>query len=176
MKRFAARKPVFAPSPQALAERGANALRQGQFKDAAEIFKQLSREDPRPEWTQRLCDAYAGRARTLAEKGMYKEAAIVLENTLVAGGTIREPLLYMSCLVRQNQPEKARRAALDAMARLSPAETARLAEFAAALSLAAPAPAAADATPEGGEAVGGAEPRRSGSPAGLAGRRARGRG
>ena len=61
MKRFAARKPVFAPSPQALAERGANALRQGQFKDAAEIFKQLSREDPRPEWTQRLCDAYAGR-------------------------------------------------------------------------------------------------------------------
>ena len=83
---------------------------------------------------------------------MYKEAAIVLENTLVAGGTIREPLLYVSCLVRQNQPQKARRAALDAMARLSPAETARLAEFAAALSLAAPAPAAADAKPEGGEA------------------------
>ena len=84
MKRFAARKPVFAPSPQALAERGANALRQGQFKDATEIFKQLSREDPRAEWTQRLGDAYAGRARALAEKGMYKEAAIVLENTLVA--------------------------------------------------------------------------------------------
>jgi tetratricopeptide (TPR) repeat protein len=152
MKRFAARKPVFAPSPQALAERGANALRQGQFKDATEIFKQLSREDPRAEWTQRLGDAYAGRARALAEKGMYKEAAIVLENTLVADGTIREPLLYVSCLVRQNQPQKARRAALDAMARLSPAETARLAEFAAALSLAAPSPGGADATPEGGEA------------------------
>ena len=38
------------------------------------------------------------------------------------------------------------------MARLSPAETARLAEFAAALSLAAPSPAGADTTPEGGEA------------------------
>ena len=152
MKRFAARKSVFAPSPQALAERGANALRQGHFKDAAEIFKQLSREDPRPQWTQQLGDAYAGRAHTLAEKGMYKEAAIVLENTLVPGGTIREPLLYVSCLVRQNQPHKARRAALDAIAQLSPAETGRLTEFAAALSLAAPAPAATDATPEGSEA------------------------
>jgi cellulose synthase operon protein C len=152
MKRAASHKPVFAPSPQTLAERGADALRQGRFKDATDIFKQLLREDPKPEWTQRLGDAYAGRARALAEKGMFKEAAIVLENTLTLGRTIREPLLYLSCQIRQNQPQKARRAALQAMARLPAAEGARLAEFAAALSLAAPAPAAADANPEGGEA------------------------
>ena len=46
----------------------------------------------------------------------------------VPGGTIREPLLYLSCLVRQNQTQKARRAALAAMARLPAAEAARLAE------------------------------------------------
>lgn len=147
MKRSAARKPAFAPNPQTLAERGADALRLGRFKDATDIFKQLLREDPKPEWTQRLGDAYAGRARVLAEKGMFKEAAMVLENTLRPGGTIREPLLYVSCLVRQNQPQKARRAALDTMVRLPPAEAARLAEVAAALSLAVPP----DASKEGGE-------------------------
>ena len=151
MTKSAMRKAVFAPRPEELAERGATSLRQGRFKDATEIFKQLLREDPRPEWKQRLGDAYAGRARALAEKGMFKEAAIVLENTLACGETIREPLLYLSCLIRQNQPQKARRAALDAMARLPAAEAARVAECAAALTLAAPAPTAVDARPVGSQ-------------------------
>lgn len=149
MKKSAQRKPVFAPSPQALAERGAEALRLGRFKDATDFYKQLLREDPKPEWTERLGDAYAGRAHALAEKGMFKEAAMVLENTLAPGKVIREPLLYIACLVRQNQAPKARRVALDAMARLPAAEAARLAESAAVLSLAAPAPAPAESTPDG---------------------------
>lgn len=151
MTKSAVRKAVFAPSPQELAKRGADALGQGRFKEATELFKQLLREDPRPEWKQRLGDAYAGRARALAEKGMFKEAAIVLENTFASGGTIREPLLYLSCLIHQNQPQKARRVALDAMTRLPAAEAARLAECAAALSLAVPAPIALDARNGGSE-------------------------
>ena len=140
MTKSALRKAVCAPCPQQLSENGADALRHGRFKDATEIFKQLLRQDPRPEWKQRLADAYAGRARALAEKGMFKEAAIVLENTLGPGGITREPLLYLSCLIRQNQIQKARRVALADMATLPAAEAARLAEGAAALSLAAPAP------------------------------------
>ena len=91
-----------------LAGRGAEALRLGRFKEAVEIFKQLARQDPRPEWADRLADAYAGRAHALADKEMFKEAAMVLENTLAADGTLREPVLYLSCLIRQGQPQKAR--------------------------------------------------------------------
>jgi hypothetical protein len=151
MTKSAVRRAVFAPCPQQLSESGADALRQGRFKDATEIFKQLLRQDPRPEWKQRLADAYAGRARALAGKGMFKEAAIVLENTLGPGGITREPLLYLSCLIRQNQIAKARRMALAAMATLPAAEAARLAEGAAALSLAAPAPTVVDTMPGGSE-------------------------
>ncbi len=151
MNKIGLRRPVFAPSPDALAERGADALRRGRFKDATEIYKQLIRQNPQPEWRQRLGDAYAGRARALVEKGMFKEAAIVLENTLAADGTIREPLLYLSCLVRQGQHQKARRVALASIARLPTPDTARLADFAAVLALASPAPAAAEVNPPGGD-------------------------
>jgi cellulose synthase operon protein C len=150
MNKIALRRPIVAPSSDALAERGADALRRGRFKDATEIYKQLIRQDPQTEWRQRLGDAYAGRARALVEKGMFKEAAIVLENTLAADGTIREPLLYLSCLVRQGQHQKAGRVALASIAHLPSPEAARLADFAAVLSLASPVPAAAEVNPPGG--------------------------
>ena len=150
MNKSASRRNVFSLSSDALAERGAEALRRGRFKDATEIFKQLARQDPRPEWRQRLGDAYAGRARVLAEKDMFKEAAIVLENTLAADGTIREPLLYLSCLIRQGQHQKALRTALASMARLPTPDAAHCAEIAAALSLALPAPMAPGANPPAG--------------------------
>ena len=150
MNKSASRRAVFSLSSDALAERGAEALRLGRFKDATDIFKQLARQDPRPEWTQRLGDAYAGRARILAEKDMFKEAAIVLENTLAADGTIREPLLYLSCLIRQGQHQKALRTALASMARLPAPDAARCTDIAAALSLALPAPMAPEASPPAG--------------------------
>ncbi len=150
MNKSASRRHVFSLSSDALAERGAEALRLGRFKDATDIFKQLARQDLRLEWRQRLGDAYAGRARVLAEKGMFKEAAIVLENTLAADGTIREPLLYLSCLIRQGQHQKALRTARASMARLPAPDAARCADMAAALSLALPAPTAPEAGPPGG--------------------------
>jgi cellulose synthase operon protein C len=136
MKKPPLRGGIRAASPLVLADRGAEALRLGRFKEAVEIFKQLARQDPRPEWADRLADAYAGRAHALADKGMFKEAAMVLENTLAADGTLREPVLYVSCLIRQGQPQKARQTALRFIERLPAAEAGRVAELAAALTLA----------------------------------------
>jgi hypothetical protein len=90
-----------------LAERGLDALQRERFKDAIELFKQAIRAEPRPDWRERLADAYRGRARDLAAKGMFKEAAMVLDNTIVAGGVIRDPELYLSCLIRDGQQQKA---------------------------------------------------------------------
>ena len=99
-----------APPPASMATlpaRAAEALQQGRFKEAIELFKQLVRQDPRPDWREALADAYGGRARALATKGMFKEAAMVLENTLTPAGLLREPWLYATCLIREGQQPKA---------------------------------------------------------------------
>ncbi len=90
-----------------LPARAAEALQQGRFKEAVELFKQLVRQEPRPEWKEALADAYGGRARALAAKGMFKEAAMVLENTLTPAGLLRDPHLYATCLIREGQQPKA---------------------------------------------------------------------
>jgi len=140
MKKPASHRPVFAQTSDVLADQARASLHQRRFKEATELYKQLIRQDPRPEWNERLADAYAGRASDLAAKGMYKEAAIVLENTVAPGKTIREPLLYISCLIQQGQFDRARRAALQSMARVPAADAARLGECAAILALAAAIP------------------------------------
>ncbi len=99
-----------APSPlslSALAEQGREQLRLCRFKEAAESFKQLLRREPGPEWKSLLDEAYVGRARALAGKGMFKEAQIVLDNTLDSKGVARDPGLYLACLIRQGQHRKA---------------------------------------------------------------------
>lgn len=99
------------PSPSVsldkLAARAAEALRLEQFKEAIETFKLMIRQDPRPEWKQSLADAYQGRAGDLAAKSMFKEAAMVLENTISPDGTVRDPSLYLRCLIRDGQQQKA---------------------------------------------------------------------
>jgi tetratricopeptide (TPR) repeat protein len=99
------------PSPSApignLAVRADEALRQQRFKEAIELFKLMIRQDPKPEWKEALAEAYRGRARALAAKKMFKEAAMVLENTITLGGTVRDPRLYLTCLIRDGQQPKA---------------------------------------------------------------------
>jgi len=90
-----------------LAARAAEALEQERFKEAIELFKLLTRQEPRPEWKQSLAAAYHGRARVMAAKKMFKEAAMVLENTIAADGTVRDPRLYLTCLLRDGQQPKA---------------------------------------------------------------------
>ena len=135
-----------------LANRATDAVRLGRFKDAIELLKRLIKQDPSPEWRNALADAYAGRARALAAKGMFKEAKIVLGNTAATDGTVREPLLHLQCLIRQGQFQKAGAHAFlyVGTGKVSASEAPQLAELAAALSLAVPIPleAPADRTSE----------------------------
>ena len=109
MKKLPSRPAASTVPAATLAARGAEALRLGQFRDAIEAFKQALRQDPQPQWRHALGQAYSGRARDLATKGMFKEAAIVLENTRAADGTVAAPMLYLRCLIQQGQLQKAAR-------------------------------------------------------------------
>src|SRR6478735_4956900 len=90
-----------------LAARAAEALEQEKYKEAIELYKLVIRQEPRPEWKDSLADAFCGRARALAAKSMFKEAAMVLENTIAPNGTVRDSRLYISCLLRDRQQPKA---------------------------------------------------------------------
>ncbi len=99
-----------APSPASMAAlpaRAAEALHQARFKEATELFKQLVRQEPRPDWKQGLADAYCGRASALAGKAMFKEAAMVFENALRHAATLRDPWPYVTSLIRNGQQPKA---------------------------------------------------------------------
>jgi cellulose synthase operon protein C len=140
------------PAPSApigiLAERAAEAMRQARFKEAIELLKLMIRQDPRPDWKELLADAYCGRARNLAAKKMFKEAAMVLENTVAADGAVRDPRLYLSCLIRDGQQPKAAAYVMRSMGSAPAPEQAGLEDLAAALLVAVPQlPDAARGTP-----------------------------
>lgn len=132
--------PATSAPADVLAARGAEALAQEKFKEAVELFKQLVRQDPRPEWKDSLADAYCGRARAMAAKSMFKEAAMVLENTIAPDGTVRDSRLYLTCLLRDGQQSKAAAYALRCLGSdAAPApDRAALEDMAAALLLAVP--------------------------------------
>ena len=94
-------------SADLLAGQAEEALRREKFKDAIELLKQLVKREARPEWRNALADAYLGRAKALAAKGMFKEAEIVLGNAAATDGAVKEPLFFLHCLVRQGQFQKA---------------------------------------------------------------------
>jgi hypothetical protein len=71
------------------------------------LLKQLVRQDAGSEWRNSLADAYIGRAKALAAKGMFKEAEVVLGNAAETDGTVKEPLFLLHCLIRQGQFQKA---------------------------------------------------------------------
>jgi tetratricopeptide (TPR) repeat protein len=133
-------------SPDVLEKRGAEDLKQGRFKDAMEAFRQLVKIEPRPEWRLSLVQAYVGRGRTLAAKGMYKEAPLLFDNAIGVDGAFHEPLIHLACLVRAGDTEKAARLCarmLDgAAAGITAEERTRIADLGAALWLAGNPPPA----------------------------------
>ena len=135
-----------------LAVKATQALRLGDFKQAIELFKRLVRQDARPQWREALAEAFVGRARLLAAKGMFEEAETALNKAAAPDGTVPDPLLHVQCLVKRGQVHKAAGLALKyiANAKLPVSAASRLAELAAALWLAAPVPlvTAADQTSE----------------------------
>ena len=137
MSKQALRKATPTVSSERLAEQAAEALRLEKFKDAIEFFKQLVKQDSScPQWSVGLAEAYVGRARALAAKGMFKEAEIVLGNAARADGSARERMLLLRCLVHQGQLQKALAYLIKHMPESG--EDAWLAELAAALFLAVP--------------------------------------
>ena len=118
------------------------AMRLGNFREAIKLYKQLLKQHNLPEWSEGLAQAYAARASQLAAKGMYEEAQIVLDNTAARDGTVRDPLLYVQCLIKRGQHGKATEHALKYVGtdKVPPAQASRLAEVTAALSLTAPWP------------------------------------
>jgi cellulose synthase operon protein C len=140
-----------------LAVKAAEALRLGDFKQAIELFKRLVKQDARPEWRDALVEAYVGRARILAARGMFEEAETALNKTTAPDGTAPDPLLHVQCLVKRGQLHKAAELAVKYIGNDKvPASAApRLAELAAALWLAAPVPLAppADQKSEAGKWV-----------------------
>lgn len=136
--------PAEPPAP-ALADKATEALRLGDFKQAIELFKRLLRRDARQEWRDALVEAYVGRARLLAARGMFEEAESALNKAAAGVGTAGDPLLHVQCLVKRGKLQKATELAVNHVAADAvPASRAEpLAELAAALWLAAPAPPAA---------------------------------
>jgi tetratricopeptide (TPR) repeat protein len=149
MKKKSSPAPTRTSSPELSAAGATELLRQGRFKEAVEQFKQLVRQEPRPEWKRSLAEAYVGRARVLAGKGMVKEAVIVLENTIGADGVAYDPWLYLGCLLRQGHHGKALAYCLKHRGQAGP-DSVKLADLIAALRLAGPGPVAAAG--DGGEA------------------------
>jgi tetratricopeptide (TPR) repeat protein len=133
-----------------LAAKAAEALRLGDFKQAIELFKRLVKQDARAEWRDALADAYVGRARILAAKGMFEEAETALNKAASPDGTLPDPLLHVQCLVKRGQVHKAAELAVKYIGNDKvPASAApTLAELAAALWLAAPVPLASPADPK----------------------------
>jgi cellulose synthase operon protein C len=140
-----------------LAAKATEALRAGDFKQAIELFKRLVRQGARPEWCDALAEAYVGRARQLAAQGMFEEAETALNKAVAPDGTVPDPLLYVQCLVKRGQLPKAAALAVKYIGneRIPASVAPRLAELAAALWLAAPAPLTppADPTSEAGRWV-----------------------
>ena len=101
----------------------------------------MIRHDTQAEWKQSLAEAYRGRARALAAKEMFKEAAMVVENTLGPDGTLADPVFYLHCLIRTGQHQKAAAHALQYIgieSTLPAEERAALEDLAAALLVAVP--------------------------------------
>jgi tetratricopeptide (TPR) repeat protein len=133
------------PSPSApvasLAARAQAALGEQRFKEAIELFKLALRQEFRAEWKDGLAEAYVGRARVLADKKMFKEAVMVLENTITPEAMVRDPSLYVQCLIRDGQQQKAAVHLLHRLAvegAVPPAARPALEELTAALLLALP--------------------------------------
>jgi cellulose synthase operon protein C len=129
---------VVPPSPQAVW--AAEAMRRRDFKEAIRLYKQLVKDEGLAKWSEGLAQAYAERAREVAARGLFEQAQILLDNTAAPDGTVWNPLLYVHCLVKRGQHQKAAEHALKYVGtgKLATDQAARLGEVAAALSLAAP--------------------------------------
>jgi len=72
-------------SQSALAQKAQAHYAAGRYKEAADAFKELLKQADNPEYRRCLADCYLQRARTMAEKAMFKEACVLWENYAACG-------------------------------------------------------------------------------------------
>lgn len=82
------------------------------YKDAIDVYKLLLKREPQPEagWRESLATVYLERARQLAQKAMYREAAVLWENIPALCDQAPHPECYVDWLLRSDQYAKAMRA------------------------------------------------------------------
>ncbi|MDZ7622533.1 MAG: hypothetical protein U5O69_09370 [Candidatus Competibacteraceae bacterium] len=120
-----------------LIARGSALLSTHDYKDAIDVYKLLLKREPQAEtdWREALATAYLERARQLAGKAMYREAAVIWENLPNLCDRAPHPEQYIDWLLRSGQHAKAMRAYTAHAAALSAAETGELEIGLAALAL-----------------------------------------
>jgi len=82
------------------------ALEQRRHKEAILFYKDLLKQEQRPEWAQALADSYRLRAAQVAAKGMWQEAAILWENHAKLRPQILPSEDYLGWLAQAGQNPK----------------------------------------------------------------------
>jgi hypothetical protein len=100
--------------------KAADKLANGYYKEAILTYKQLLKQEQRQEWQQALAKAYLLRAQNLAEKKMYKEAAVLWENRASLAAADQQGLeQYIFWLIKANRHIKAANIFIDSTTALS---------------------------------------------------------
>ncbi len=94
-------------SLEALEAQGRKHLQAGRYREAISDFKRLLQQEERPEWLEPLAEAYAGRAQGLADKGMFKEAAVIWRNRAENCHRFLAEPVYLELLLQTGQTEAA---------------------------------------------------------------------
>lgn len=86
---------------EALAQDAQTSLQQGRFREAIAQYKALLKQENTQQFRQGLADAYEGRAMSLSDKGMDKEALVIWENRQALGDDVAPICLpYVDVLLR----------------------------------------------------------------------------
>ncbi len=101
-------------------------LAAGHYKEAIETYKRLLKKEQREEWQTALAKAYLLRAQALADKGMYKEAAVLWENRANLCPDKKCIEQYLSWLIRAGRYVRAARLSAESTTHLSEAATREL--------------------------------------------------
>lgn len=102
-----------------LATEAGRHLNMGHYKEAIEIYKQLLKRESRVEWQRDLSMAYLERAKTLAQKAMYKEASVLWENRANLCGDESYVDLYIAWLFRGERYIQAVRVFVESLSALT---------------------------------------------------------
>ncbi|HLA34837.1 MAG TPA: hypothetical protein VJ001_08225 [Rhodocyclaceae bacterium] len=78
--------------------RARQALDSAHFRDAIDLYKLLLKQENRAEWREDLALAYAGRAKELMDKKMFKEALVIWRNRAEICGKPLFDTDYLRCL------------------------------------------------------------------------------